>query len=143
MIILDRERCRIAERRQVAPAYVSANGPNPKSMGRSYYVRVAQTEVSRERAHVALPAVATKSSPGRGDATVAGRQIRRRDGEVVVPRWGFGFDPAETSRLTFGGGDVAAAHGQRGRCRRRVLDDDDFGNVWREMRMNVGKRGDL
>ena len=112
-------------------------------MGRSYYVRVAQTEVSRERAHVALPAVATKSSPGRGDATVAGRQIRRRDGEVVVPRWGFGFDPAETSRLTFGGGDVAAAHGQRGRCRRRVLDDDDFGNVWREMRMNVGKRGDL
>ena len=108
MIILDRKRRRIAERRQVAPVRRSAISRSKSKV--SIDVRVAQTKVSRERAHIALPAVTAKSSPGRGSDTVTGGQIRRRR-EVVVPRWRLWLDPAESGRVPFGGGDVAAAHG--------------------------------
>src|SRR6266702_773632 len=107
---------------------------NKKGKAGLYYVRVAQSEVSRECAHVALPAVAAESSQGRATAAAAyaaakGREVGRT--EVIVPRWRLRLNPAKTGLVPLGGGDVAATHGQRRRRGRHVLDDDDLGHVCR------------
>lgn len=111
-------------------------------------VRVPQTQIRRDSAHIAHPTITAKSSrPSAAAAADCGRNLKVRQLELVVSTRGrFGFGPAchrRTGRVPPNGRrDVAAAHGRR-RGGGDVFDHDDLGHVYHKNPVGSVVNGDV